>query len=100
MQEQKRSGVMTAVGNTPLIELTSLSMLTGCRIMAKCEFLNPGGSIKDRAALWMVNFPVPNLFNNRSYIFFFLVSRWKKLKEKTYCCLVEQFSKGQGEIQE
>lgn len=38
------------VGNTPLVEVTSLSKLTGCRILAKCEFLNPGGSIKDRAA--------------------------------------------------
>ena len=49
-----RRGVLAAVGNTPLIELESLSAATGCRILAKCEHLNPGGSVKDRAALWMV----------------------------------------------
>lgn len=41
-------------GNTPLIELKSLSRATGCRILVKCEQLNPGGSIKDRAALWII----------------------------------------------
>ncbi|MBV6493784.1 MAG: Cysteine synthase [Turneriella sp.] len=44
-----------AVGNTPLIELFSLSALTGCRILGKAEFMNPGGSVKDRAALYMIN---------------------------------------------
>jgi cysteine synthase A len=38
------------VGNTPLIEIRSLSRMTGCEIFGKAEFLNPGGSIKDRAA--------------------------------------------------
>lgn len=42
------------VGNTALVELKSLSRKTGCRIVAKCEFLNPGGSIKDRAAKFMI----------------------------------------------
>lgn len=42
------------VGNTPLVELKSLSRKTGCRILAKCEFANPGGSIKDRAAKFMI----------------------------------------------
>lgn len=42
--------VWDLVGSTPLVEIASLSKLTGCRILAKCEFLNPGGSIKDRAA--------------------------------------------------
>ena len=41
---------MQAVGNTRLVELTSLSRITGCRILGKCEFLNPGGSSKDRIA--------------------------------------------------
>ena len=41
-------------GNTPLIELKSLSKLTGCRIFVKAESLNPGGSVKDRASKWMV----------------------------------------------
>ena len=49
-----RPGVLAAVGNTPLIELKLLSQKTGCTILAKCEHLNPGGSIKDRAALFMI----------------------------------------------
>ena len=42
------------MGNTPLIEIESLSAATGCTILGKAEFLNPGGSVKDRAALFMV----------------------------------------------
>ncbi len=42
------------IGNTPLIRLSRLSELTGCEILGKAEFLNPGGSVKDRAALWMI----------------------------------------------
>jgi cysteine synthase A len=42
------------VGNTPLIRLARLSEITGCEILGKAEFLNPGGSVKDRAALWMI----------------------------------------------
>ncbi len=44
-----------AVGNTPLIKIQSLSKISGCEIFGKAEFLNPGGSIKDRAALGMIN---------------------------------------------
>jgi cysteine synthase A len=44
------SGISGAVGNTPLIELTALSRRIGRRIFGKAEFLNPGGSVKDRAA--------------------------------------------------
>jgi cysteine synthase len=51
---RNREGVLNAIGNTPLIELRHLSKLTGCTILAKCEHLNPGGSIKDRAALYMI----------------------------------------------
>ena len=47
--------IVDAVGNTPLVELRSLSAATGCRILAKAEYMNPGGSIKDRAALWLIN---------------------------------------------
>jgi cysteine synthase len=47
-------GFRDAVGNTPLIKLNKASELTGCEIYGKCEFLNPGGSIKDRAALYIV----------------------------------------------
>ena len=43
-----------AVGNTPLIRLNRLSEETGCDILGKAEFMNPGGSVKDRAALWIV----------------------------------------------
>ncbi|MEB3209209.1 MAG: pyridoxal-phosphate dependent enzyme, partial [Synechococcus sp.] len=45
------SGFVGAVGNTPLIRLRGPSELTGCEILGKGEFLNPGGSVKDRAAL-------------------------------------------------
>jgi len=43
-----------AVGNTPLLRIGSLSRLTGCEILAKAEFMNPGGSVKDRAAKGMI----------------------------------------------
>jgi cysteine synthase len=42
------------IGNTPLLRVPSLSKLSGCEILLKCEFFNPGGSIKDRAAWRMV----------------------------------------------
>jgi cysteine synthase A len=45
-----RNNFLEAVGNTPLIKLRKASELTGCNILGKAEFLNPGGSIKDRAA--------------------------------------------------
>lgn len=47
-------GVLGAIGNTPLIRIRSLSEETACAILAKAEFLNPGGSVKDRVALQMV----------------------------------------------
>ena len=49
-----RQGFIDTVGNTPMIRLATLSDATGCEILGKAEFLNPGGSIKDRAALWMI----------------------------------------------
>jgi cysteine synthase len=49
-----RSDFVDAVGNTPLIKLRRASELTGCTILGKAEFLNPGGSVKDRAAKYMV----------------------------------------------
>jgi cysteine synthase len=48
------SDFVDAVGNTPLIKLRKASELTGCAIYGKAEFLNPGGSVKDRAAKYMV----------------------------------------------
>ncbi len=47
-------GFVGAVGNTPLIRLAGPSALTGCEILGKAEFLNPGGSVKDRAALAII----------------------------------------------
>jgi cysteine synthase A len=49
-----REGFVDAVGNTPLIALRKASELTGCRILGKAEFLNPGGSVKDRAAKYII----------------------------------------------
>jgi len=49
-----REGFSASVGNTPLIKLKKASELTGCNILGKAEFLNPGGSVKDRAALYMI----------------------------------------------
>src|SRR5919205_354491 len=49
-----RDGFVGAIGNTPLIKLRRASEATGCTILGKAEFLNPGGSVKDRAALYIV----------------------------------------------
>jgi len=49
-----RYSVIDAIGNTPLIRLRRASEATGCEIFGKAEFLNPGGSVKDRAALFIV----------------------------------------------
>jgi cysteine synthase len=51
---QIRDGFVGAIGNTPLIKLRRASEETGCAILGKAEFLNPGGSVKDRAALFIV----------------------------------------------
>src|SRR5580765_1322333 len=48
------NNVVDAIGNTPLIRLKRASELTGCTILGKAEFLNPGSSVKDRAAKFMV----------------------------------------------
>ena len=49
-----RRSLVELIGNTPLLRLSRLSDETGCEILGKCEFLNPGGSIKDRAALAII----------------------------------------------
>ena len=49
-----REGFPGAIGRTPLIQIPSLSRLTGCTILGKAEYLNPGGSVKDRAAKFMI----------------------------------------------
>ena len=50
----KYSNITNLVGNTPLIKLKKASEITGCNILGKAEYLNPGQSIKDRAALYMI----------------------------------------------
>ena len=51
---QVRETVLDAIGNTPLIKLRKASEETGCTILGKAEFMNPGGSVKDRAALGII----------------------------------------------
>jgi len=50
-----RSDLADTIGNTPLIRLKGPSEVTGCEILGKAEFLNPGQSVKDRAALWIIH---------------------------------------------
>ena len=50
-----KSDLAASVGNTPLIKLRAASQATGCTILGKAEFMNPGQSVKDRAALFMIN---------------------------------------------
>ena len=49
-----RDGFVDTIGNTPLVRLRKASELTGCDVLVKLEFLNPGGSVKDRAALGII----------------------------------------------
>src|ERR1041384_2547474 len=49
-----RPDVLAAIGATPLIRLRRASERTGCEILGKAEFLNPGQSVKDRAALYII----------------------------------------------
>ena len=49
-----RDGIIEAIGNTPLIKLKRASEETGCTILGKAEFMNPGQSVKDRAALFII----------------------------------------------
>jgi len=54
-QSEIKNDVLAAIGNTPLIRLKGPSDLTGCEILGKAEFMNPGQSVKDRAALYIIN---------------------------------------------
>ncbi|MEQ9519796.1 MAG: cysteine synthase A [Parvibaculum sp.] len=49
-----KNSLVDAIGNTPMIRLKKASEETGCEILGKCEFLNPGQSVKDRAALFII----------------------------------------------
>ena len=57
---QIKEDVLAAIGNTPLIKLRRASELTGCAILGKAEFMNPGQSVKDRAALFIIEDAVRN----------------------------------------
>jgi cysteine synthase len=52
--EGRYFGIERHVGGTPLVRLRRLSEMTGCEILGKAEFMNPGGSVKDRAACSMI----------------------------------------------
>ena len=54
MTRTNAESVLDLIGNTPLLRLNRVSDATGCEILGKCEFLNPGQSVKDRAALFIV----------------------------------------------
>ncbi len=51
---QVRDGIVESIGNTPLIKLERASAATGCTVLGKAEFMNPGGSVKDRPARQMI----------------------------------------------
>ena len=57
---QIREGIVQAIGNTPLIKLRRASAATDCTILGKAEFMNPGQSVKDRAALFIIEDAVKN----------------------------------------
>jgi len=54
LNSARYAGVAGHIGNTPLLRLRRLSELTGCEVLGKAEFMNPGGSVKDRAALGII----------------------------------------------
>ena len=51
LMKNSQESFIEGIGNTPLIKLKAASEITGCDIYGKAEYLNPGGSVKDRAAL-------------------------------------------------
>ena len=54
-KSEVKNDVLAAIGDTPLIRLKTASELTGCEILGKAEFMNPGQSAKDRAALFIIH---------------------------------------------
>lgn len=54
LHDARPDGVAGAIGNTPLTRLNRVSAATGCTILGKAEFMNPGGSVKDRVALAII----------------------------------------------
>ena len=59
-ESEIKSDVLAAIGNTPLIRLRGPSQRTGCEILGKAEFMNPGQSVKDRAALFIIRDALAN----------------------------------------
>ena len=55
-----QNNFVEAIGNTPLFKLKAASEITGCNIYGKAEYLNPGGSVKDRAALACLLYTSPS----------------------------------------
>ena len=55
-----KNNFIDSIGNTPLIKLKAASEITGCNIYGKAEFLNPGGSVKDRAAAQIIKDAIKN----------------------------------------
>lgn len=55
-----KTNILECIGNTPLVRLNSVGSELECELIGKCEFLNPGGSVKDRPAIEMIK-NVPNL---------------------------------------
>ena len=54
IMKNTKNNFISGIGNTPLIKLKAASEITGCNIYGKAEYLNPGGSVKDRAALALI----------------------------------------------
>ena len=54
LMKNSHENFLNSIGNTPLIKLQAASEITGCNIYGKAEYLNPGGSVKDRAALALI----------------------------------------------
>ena len=52
--KNSQNNFIEGIGNTPLVKLRAASEITGCNIYGKAEYLNPGGSVKDRAALALI----------------------------------------------
>ena len=80
------------IGNTPLIKLKLASEISGCNIFGKCEFLNPGGSVKDRPAKQIIFDALDKKnykgsYNNRRYCRQYrhrFMSSWKFLRYEIY----------------
>ena len=79
----ENNNVISRIGNTPLIRLKQASDLTGCDIYGKAEYFNPGESIKDRAALFIVQDAIKKKLISSHYITLYfcninsIIAKWK-----------------------